>query len=1180
MKTSHAAPGFLTPHDSAPQRNSRLFATRLPRAAHLLILSLTPLLLLSAELRAQTPVKPGAGVSLSERPIELNVGGDAKHTYEFALEPGELFQVHVAQAGVDVLLRLLDAAGREVRRASSPRQYVSDMTLTFVAAERGIYKLEVGALDPAAAPGKGTIRRATPRAATARDRSLIEVEHVFADGMAAWAARNWSVAVQKIEEADAGWRELGDGPRADETRRLITKVRANDTYFEGRKLIRDNEPQTLLNKTREENLRKAMTKIEEARAGYHRLGEAGNEARALISIARAASLLGDEKLKTELLERSFPLWREAGEASVAVSLGVEVANYYLAVGDYRPALKHFLTVQPAYEQPGHLKDAASIATAVGGLYHKLGDDVKAAVQLEKALKLRKHFEKKCYELEMLSNLGLVYLNLGRKGDALKFLRDEAVPLYDAAGQCRDVLFAARNNLGKAYFDLGDYKLALESYDAAAKNVSDKGLQAIIDNNLGTVYYAMGEYQKALDQYQKALKLYQDDPRSLATTQTNVGVARAALGQEQTALAALEGALDLRRKVGDRNGEVITLTHLSEISLASGRGREALEHSNRALALAGAANDPNGSAVAFANAMKVALELGNRRLAIFYGKQSVNRFQALRGAARVVEGEIQRNYLRTVRAAYRQLAELLVEDGRLEQAIQVLNLYQDQQFFDFDTGTQGDVDRAYLSARESDLAGRYETAGQRVGSIESQIAELRGQQGQQEAGAAAATLRKLEAEFVDATDAVASLLKDAATELAQPAEEKGARIEEVAKLRKALGVTWGAPGKRAVFLYPLVGEEKFHVLLVTPSETKAFSRPIKAAVVSDRVEELLTVLSCPDFDPLRESAALYDVIFKSASAGRATLEAELEMLRPDLLLWSPGNPLDTVPMAALYDARRGQFLVERYQHAVSTRARPDFISRESESWIDGIGLGTSKAYTSFNALPGVRESLSVIFDDKVMGRKGIMNGPALIDEEFKRSALDGLGGKWPLVHIASHFAYSAGNSHDSALLVGDGSKYRLSEMRKHQTLFANVELLMLSACKTSVQRADDFGREIDGFAELAQRLGARSVIATLWNISEADVPGKEVEFYRLYRRNPGWAKTEVLRQSQLNLLHGKLQQRQPAQKNGQPPAGPGALREGCSHAADGKPRKRFTSNPKNPLAHPYYWAPFVLYGSPR
>lgn len=61
---------------------------------------------------------------------------------------------------------------------------------------------------------------------------------------------------------------------------------------------------------------------------------------------------------------------------------------------------------------------------------------------------------------------------------------------------------------------------------------------------------------------------------------------------------------------------------------------------------------------------------------------------------------------------------------------------------------------------------------------------------------------------------------------------------------------------------------------------------------------------------------------------------------------------------------------------------------------------------------------------------------------------------------------------------------------------------------------------DGFTELAQRLGANSVIATLWNIADLGAPEWETNFYCLYLAHEDWPKSELLRRSQLDLLTGR------------------------------------------------------------
>lgn len=1170
MQSNQAAPHSFTLHPAVLFRTLQQFATPLPRSINRIILLALMSLWLAVPLRAQTPTQPNTKSLPTDTPVAFNIGGDEKHLYEIALSSDEFFQVSVAQIDVDVLLRLLDASGHEVARMNIPRNYQSEETLTFVSPAPGSYRLEVSVLDAKAAPGKYTIRRQPLRTATNQDRHRVEVERIFVEGMTARdTAGRAATAIQKFAEALVGWRELTDGRMADITNLLLVQSKARDTFIEAR---------ALLEKDTVESNRQALIKFEEASKLYHEGGEREKEGVALVGAALTASSLKKPGIVIDFLKKAFPLYSKPEEMPIKADLLLEIVKFSISLEDDNTALEHLLLALPIYTDLGLEREKAITAMTIGAYYYKLGNNDKAFEFLTSVLPLRNVLVDKCSEVELLTNLGAVTLALDRKAEAVKLLNEEIPALMKSESGCEAPKAVALNNLGKAYYNLGDFGLAINNYKEALKFSKDTNIKADTYLNLGAAYFASSRYDDALASYKVAKSLYKD-----ASAQTTVDLLNLEMAQGQPPLEKLKSSLKLKQAVGDKNGEAKTLASLSEVYLKLGDIPAALASSNQSLTLYGGLNDRSGEAVALGNAMKVWHAAGNRGLAIFFGKQSLNKIQDLRGAARGIEIGVQKTYLRTFKNSYQQLAELLIAEGLFQQAIQVLNLYRDQQFFDFNLDPNAPVERVYLSRREENFAQRYETESRKLRTIEAQIEELKRQPGNRQTGLAeAGNLSKLQAEFKAAQEDFAALFKDAANELREPSVDvdKERYVEDVIKLQESLTKLGAAPRQKAVMLYTLTGDENFYVLLLTPDGVKVFSHSIKASVMNSRTKELLEVLSCPDFDPFQQAAALYNIIFKSVSAEDklTTLEAELEKRKPDLLLWSLGDPLESVPMAALYDAEHKQFLVEKYQHAVFTRARPDRISREPKSWLNGIGLGTSKEYTGYSPLRGVKKSLSIIFDDEVMRRKGIINGPALIDEQFKRSVLENLNGKWPLVHIASHFDYYPGDSDKSVLLLGDGNIFSLAEMQKYKTLFANVELLMLSACKTSVQTSDAYGKEIDGFAELAQRLGANSVIATLWNVDDLAAPGREIAFYRLYRDHQDWAKSEVLRQSQLNLLNGKVTL-EPGDQFGRVATNrKDEEREGCE--THDKPQKHFTPDPKAPLAHPYYWAPFVLYGGSR
>ena len=50
----------------------------------------------------------------------------------------------------------------------------------------------------------------------------------------------------------------------------------------------------------------------------------------------------------------------------------------------------------------------------------------------------------------------------------------------------------------------------------------------------------------------------------------------------------------------------------------------------------------------------------------------------------LDKNIQQTYLKSIENAYRRLADALLAQGRFSEAQQILNLFKDQQYFDFNS----------------------------------------------------------------------------------------------------------------------------------------------------------------------------------------------------------------------------------------------------------------------------------------------------------------------------------------------------------------------------------------------------------------------------------------------------------------------------------------------------------------
>jgi CHAT domain-containing protein len=455
---------------------------------------------------------------------------------------------------------------------------------------------------------------------------------------------------------------------------------------------------------------------------------------------------------------------------------------------------------------------------------------------------------------------------------------------------------------------------------------------------------------------------------------------------------------------------------------------------------------------------------------------------------------------------------------------------------------------------------------------------------------AAQRQQLEAQLKSASDEFLAFLKQAETEFSQPPSEND-RADEIAdtrKLQTALGQLKEQTGQNAVAIYTLVGADTYRALVITPNNIAAASQPVKGEALNEKSLQLWALLQSVRYDPAPLPQELYTTVFKP-------LESQLPK-DTSTILWSLDGSLRYLPMAALHDGK--QYLIERYNHVVFTRADSERLLRVVSPRWTGLGLGSSKAHTvellgnriAFNALPGVTEELRALFRQKGSSG-GVLDGEVLPDARFTKTAmLSALKQKRPLVHISSHFAFRPGDEARSFLLLGDGSAMTLEEMKTQTDLFTGVELLTLSACNTAAQQAGADGREIDGFAELAQRLGAGSVMATLWPVADNSTPWLMREFYQTRQQGNSLTKAEAMRLAQLALLNGTAQTRPlPVAEKGTSfavqvviGADDGKRDGGATRAnivyINKKDARAFKRDENRPFAHPYFWAPFILIGN--
>jgi CHAT domain-containing protein len=554
------------------------------------------------------------------------------------------------------------------------------------------------------------------------------------------------------------------------------------------------------------------------------------------------------------------------------------------------------------------------------------------------------------------------------------------------------------------------------------------------------------------------------------------------------------------------------------------------------------------------------------LAVFYGKQAINAFQEIRGNIKSFAKEAQQSFLKDKESAYRTLADILIAQGRLPEAEQVLVMLKEEEYFEFVRGAGSEANalttRATLTAKEATLEAEYNRLADDIARLGKQRGELYDKKARTEPDEQ--SLANFDKQLKVAASHFLKFLEQLEVKLG-PKTAKGARVVEV---QDALGMqkTLRELGQGAVLLYTLVGKDKYRIMLITPGTQQAYENPIKAVELQRKVLAFRATLQDRHSDPGPLARELYQILVGPK------LAHDLEQSGAKTLMWSLDGVLRYLPVAALHDGQ--QYLVENYRNVVFTPASRDRLKDSvAEHW-QALGLGVSQSkhvevggkQVALPPLSGVAKELRSIIRDaseQATNEAGVLVGRVILDENFTKEMMEtALRQRYQLVHIASHFIFQPGSEINSFLLLGDKNeqhnKLTLAEIKTIR--FEGVDLLTLSACETALGGEQANGVEVESFGVLAQRQGAEAVMATLWHVADESTSLLMREFYRLREANPGMTKAEALKRAQLALLTGEIKPANAAKDNR-------GLLAGVESA-------------KTSFAHPYYWAPFILIGNWR
>jgi CHAT domain-containing protein len=466
----------------------------------------------------------------------------------------------------------------------------------------------------------------------------------------------------------------------------------------------------------------AAAKLEKALREAERLGDASLTVLCLDRMGLVLGSLGEHEAAAERHARALALAREIGDTRAEASVLASIGASRFRRSDYdaaRVALGEALVLQ---EEVGDDAGRARTLDFLGRVHFKRAAYGDARAAYGEALDLLEATGDRRWKSLVLEDLGDVDQEQG-------FYRD-ALARYEAALAAREEIadrpgaVYVLHLIGKCYMLQGANREALswfERADAQARAIGDVPGRALAVYHMGIALDRQGAHEESLERYAEALALKQrlNDRRQQAWILARMGDANAALSRWPEALSCYRRAIALWRAIQDPRGVASgldkaarayfrlrrydeslraleesarileagqpaflapTVAFAGRVHAARGDAERAMENGQRAIALArGVANEEVLWSVAHQwGTIQRTLDRREEALASWY--ESLDAIERVRTRV-AASDEARAGYLEGKQAVYADTIDLLMELGRIEDALELAERARARAFLD-------------------------------------------------------------------------------------------------------------------------------------------------------------------------------------------------------------------------------------------------------------------------------------------------------------------------------------------------------------------------------------------------------------------------------------------------------------------------------------------------------------------
>ena len=625
------------------------------------------------------------------------------------------------------------------------------------------------------------------------------------------------------------------------------------------------------------------------------------------------------------------------------------------------------------------------------------------------------------------------------------------------------------------------------------------------------------------------------------------------GRFQEALQRLQQALAISKEIQQSDWEAVTLNNIGRVYQNQGEYSQALSFYLLALRinkeLSVTEKTPGEAYITLGKTYSnigYLFDIQNQpELAIFFYKHCLINREKVRlnpSAFSVVQPNA---YSITVAQTYRTLAERLLQLGRVAEAQRTMDLLKVEELEEYlhnVPGNQRTAKGIAILPAEKPVKQQLDQTLNNAVELGKELTTLRQIPLQQRSPQQKQRIEQLvtsQQQLLEGFNKFisTSVVKVQLEQISRTARRQNLDLESINEIRDNLAQL----PRKSVLIYPLVLADRLEIVLVTP-DSPPIHRPVavKRENLNQTIATFRKALINPSLNIKKPANQLYEWLIKP-------IENDLKQALPQTIIYAPDDQLRYIPLTALYDGK--QWLVERFSvNHITAASLTNFNTPRASTLTVLAGAFTKGSYkvplgnrqVAFSGLPfaGTEvENLAAI----------VPQTTKLLNDAFSPQIAVPQMDDYTIVHLATHAVFVVGKPEDSFILFGNGDRVNLKDIATWS--LPNVDLVVLSACETSVGGKLGNGEEILGFGYQMQKTGAKAAIASLWAVDDGGTQVLMNAFYTTLS-SQHLTKAEALRQAQIDLITGNLQP-----KNDNIPA-----------AATGS------------LKHPYYWAPFILIGN--